>query len=119
MNDILELKNKKYKRFLEMEITRKKNELSNVKNGYDQIILTGEIKSLRHCLFVFNGERYSMRQAFLRWKELHGETDHTNVKGWFYRYIKENCDYYKIEDEYRIKIFDKELLELERPEKEY
>lgn len=39
--DALEFKNKRYRRFLEMEIARKKVELFNEKlNGYEQIILT-------------------------------------------------------------------------------
>ena len=69
-----------------------------------------------------------MRQAFLRWKWLHGEIDlntcnyqlnQGHVKAWFSRYFKENYDYYKIGSEYRIKISDKELLELEKPKRNY
>lgn len=57
MNDSSELKFKTYKRFLEMEIVSKKEEFYNAKKSNQEsmaITLLGEIKSLRHCLFVFN-----------------------------------------------------------------
>jgi hypothetical protein len=131
MEESLELKNKRYKRFLEMEIVKKKEELYLAKENKDKYLismLSDELKSLRRRLFAFNGKRYTLRQALLKWKEFHGEVDlnkfscnitYVRIPGWFKRYIKQNCEYYISDNRYSIKVSDEELLKLNRPEKEY